>query len=146
MIVNIWEGTFHSTLPFVHGVILVSLPDDISQTYQSIATMRYDGAYRKGETSQFSFGYIGPSAIGKGYQQGLRVVFEGFCIASRQEITFHAEEVSDTTVRGTYVSMSPSDRGTFNLQRSKVSHTVVPAESTAASIAAIGGSSVKGDV
>lgn len=122
-----WKGRFISqeyayffgALPFVKGVIAVTLPEDLSSV-DTTATFVYDGFYRCGDTSTFTFISTVPDgqfANGSGQQDGVAYFNGKNEHNTQQEISFIVTHISPTRIEGTYKSVNPSDRGTFYLEK-----------------------------
>jgi hypothetical protein len=112
----------------VHGEITAELPDADQTTVKTpqspwtdgIALFSYRGAYRRGENSEFRFGYDSVSDLGIGSQVGKcvgGVKYRGYSSSSRQTIRFNVELKTPDSVEGQYESQSPADRGSFVMRR-----------------------------
>ena len=112
--------------PLVHGDISGELPEETSPHgangwKEGVATFGYKGVYRRGERSEFRFGYDGDAGeeIGIGSQAGKCVGFKGHSQVSRQTIRFTVELKTPDTIEGRYESRAPEDRGTFVMRKSE---------------------------
>lgn len=130
-----WSGKFQSSLVrVVHGSMWVDLKpfqelvEDSrnKSSFKTQATLRYDGLYRWGETSQLPLTVtLGTKEQGEGLEekitsegstsQRVAMNFKVGTLPGVQSITYKVNTINEDEITGEYTTIQPNDKGFFIL-------------------------------
>jgi hypothetical protein len=95
----------------VAGKMSVMLPSDLTTVYKANVKLEYTGIYRYGHKTDLSITYDPRIDSGNGNQIGL----SGNNTTTNQLVVYYISEYTFNSIKGTYSSHNPADRGTFEM-------------------------------
>ena len=106
---NNWIGTFESCMYsalFVSGTVSITLPQLLSDAINTEITIKYEGLYDHGKELKISC---------SGRKKDDAYIFT--CKFGSQQFIFTSTTITNSEIKGIYVTESPSDQGVFTMNR-----------------------------